>query len=549
MSRLVNVITRLAETYSLAVPGGLALLDVLASAQKKSARQLPGAWAEDFTNLLRKLGWPGERGLSSREFQAVEHFRNCLAQLASLDGVANRLGRAEAVRILSRLVKATEFQPEGADPPVQVLGELESSGMTFDHLWVLGLSDKALPRAPGPNPFIPLHVQRRHAMQRSSAEREFKFAEQVARRLLAASADVVASWPRMQDGIQQRPSPLIADIPEGRPCCDATSAPDRVIWAGRPELEKMTDSQGPALATRKAFSGGTGIIKDQALCPFRAFAHHRLRAEGLDVPEIGIDNMSRGTLAHTVLELFWNDVGDQTTLLALDETALIAKIQVAVDAALQRLEKERRHDLPVRQRQIEADRLMAIARQWLDIEARRGAFQVTVAEKNHRIKVGNLTIRTRIDRIDELADGTMAVIDYKTGRPDPTQWLDERVTEPQLPLYCLGLERSSIGAVMFAQVRSKALECGFRGLARETEAWPGAKSRKLEALFSDKGWASLDDVLSHWDKVLPALGDDFSRGEAAVDPVEIELACKYCDLTGLCRVLERQNAGHGGDDD
>jgi ATP-dependent helicase/DNAse subunit B len=192
---------------------------------------------------------------------------------------------------------------------------------------------------------------------------------------------------------------------------------------------------------------------------------------------------------------------------------------------------------------------LTIARQWLEIEARRGAFQVTVAEKNHRIQVGNLTIRTRIDRIDQLADGTKAIIDYKTGRPDPTQWLDERVTEPQLPLYCLGLERSSIGAVMFAEVRSKPLECGFRGLARETEAWPGAKSRTLEALFSEKGWESLDDVLSHWETVLPALGDDFSRGEAAVDPVEIELACKYCDLTGLCRVLERQTTGHGGDDD
>jgi len=549
LSRLVKVVTRLAETYSLAVPGGLALLDALSKGQQTSTRQLPGAWAESFTNLLRQLGWPGERGLSSREFQAVEHFRNCLAQLASLDVVANRLGRAEAVRILSRLVNATEFQPEGGDPPVQVLGALESSGMVFDHLWILGLTDKALPRAPAPNPFIPLPVQRRHAMQRSSAEREYKYAEQVTRRLLAASADIVVSWPRMATGMQQRPSPLIANLAERQPGFAATSAPDRVIWAGRPELEKMTDSQGPALVTRKAFSGGTGIIKDQALCPFRAFAHHRLRAEGLDVPEIGIDNLSRGTLAHTVLELFWNDVGDQAALHALGEAALDAKIRVAVDAALKRLEKERRHDLPARQRQIEADRLSMIARQWLGIEARRGAFQVTVAEKNHRVKVGNLTIRTRIDRIDELADGTMAVIDYKTGRPDPTQWLDERVTEPQLPLYCLGLERSSIGAVMFAQVRSKALECCFRGLARETEAWPGAKSRKLAALFNEKGWESLDDVLSHWDKVLPALGDDFSRGVAAVDPVGFELACKYCDLTGLCRVLERQNVGHGGDDE
>jgi probable DNA repair protein len=353
----------------------------------------------------------------------------------------------------------------------------------------------------------------------------------------------------MEAGTKQRPSPFIADIPVGQPDFAEISAPDRVIWNGRPDLDAITDNQGPALSTRKAFSGGTGLIKDQALCPFRAFAHHRLRAAGLDVPDVGIDNLSRGTLAHTVLELFWNGVGDQSALLGLDEAALTARIQVAVDTALERLEKERRHDLPARQRQIEAGRLLTTTRQWLAVEARRGAFQVTAAEKNHQIKVGNLTIRTRIDRIDELADGSTAVIDYKTGRPDPSQWLDERVTEPQLPLYCLGRDHGSIGAVMFAEVRSKVGECGFRGLARETESWPGAKSRKLEALFGEKGWQSLDDVLSHWDRVLPALGDDFSRGEAAVDPVGFELACQYCDLTGLCRVLEQQKADHGGDDE
>ena len=260
-----------------------------------------------------------------------------------------------------------------------------------------------------------------------------------------------------------------------------------MIWNGRPELERITDSQGPALSTRKPFSGGTGIIKDQALCPFRAFAHHRLRAEGLDVPDIGIDNMSRGTLAHTVLELFWNDVGEQSALLALDETALNAKIQLAVDAALERLEKERRNDLPARQRQIEARRLVTIARRWLDIEARRDVFRVTAAEKNHQIKVGNLTIRTRIDRIDELGDGTAAIIDYKTGRPDPGQWLDERVTEPQLPLYCLGQNRGSVGAVMFAEVRSKPGECGFRGLARSTASWPGRNPASLISCSARRG--------------------------------------------------------------
>jgi hypothetical protein len=32
------------------------------------------------------------------------------------------------------------------------------------------------------------------------------------------------------------------------------------------------------------------------------------------------------------------------------------------------------------------------------------------------------------------------------------------------------------------------------------------------------------------------------RGDAEVDPVDAELACQYCDLMGLCRILEKQTS-------
>ena len=259
--------------------------------------------------------------------------------------------------------------------------------------------------------------------------------------------------------------------------------------------------------------------------------------------------MSRGTLAHTVLELFWANVGDQKTLMSLSESSLDKHLYEAVDRALDRLERERRYDLPVRQRQIEHQRLIALARQWLEFERCRGPFRVMESEKSHQIKIGNLMIRTRIDRIDELDDGTCAIIDYKTGRPDPLQWLDDRVTEPQLPIYCLGLPAEKVGAVMFAAVRSKEKESGFKGLSRQSESWPGAKPRALEARLDEKGWVGFEDVLKHWEKTLPCLGDAFARGDAAVDPVDVELACKYCDLKGFCRILEQGMAVQEGNND
>lgn len=549
LAQLLKAIAFLGARHALEVPELFFLVEEIAAAGQSGGKRLPSDWAEHFTVLLRKFGWPGTRGLSSREYQAVERFRAVLGELASLDGVAQPLSRFTALATLAHMVSAVEFQPEGADQPVQVLGELESSGMTFDHLWILGLHDSALPNPPSPNPFIPLPVQRRHRMKRADAEREQHFASQVAARLFCAAPDIVCSWPRREKGAEQRPSPFLANINAEQPALADSTAPDLLLWQARPELEALIDSQGPPLALRKPFAGGTGIIRDQALCPFRAFAHHRLGAARLEIAEIGIDSMARGSLAHTVLELFWGKVNDQETLLSLDTAMVDEYLQSAAADALARLEKERRADLPERQRRIEQQRLVALARQWLDFERRRAPFRVLAAEKSRQIRIGSLEIRTRIDRLDQLADGSCAVIDYKTGRPDVLQWLNERVTEPQLPVYCLGLPRDQVGAVMFAVVRGKEKESGFCGFGRDLEDWPGAKSRALEALLEERGLTSFAEVLAHWDKTLPALGDAFARGDAAVDPVDRELACRYCDLKSLCRILEQQSAAEGTTDD
>lgn len=549
LPRLAKTLKNLAAKNALAVPDFIKAIEVIAAELNKPAKRMPGLWAEHFALFLRNVGWPGERGLSSREFQAVQHFKTSLGELASLDGVSPPMDRSSAASILMRSVSSLEFQAEGADGPVQVLGELESSGLVFDHLWVLGLHDSALPKPPSPNPFIPLPVQRRHRMKRADAEREHLFAEQIASRLFSASPDVVLSWPVRVKGAEQRPSSFIMEVSEGQPLLAKPCAPATVLCQGRPPLEEVSDRQGPPLSTRKPFTGGTNIIKDMALCPFRAFAHHRLRAEQLDVPDIGIDNMSRGTLAHTVLELFWDKVVDQDTLLSLDEAVLNSHLLEAAAGALDRLERERRYDIPARQRTIESRRLISLVRQWLEFERRRAPFRVLASEKSHQVKIGQLSIRTRIDRIDELDDGTCAIIDYKTGRTDPLQWLDERITEPQLPAYCLGLADEQVGAVMFAVIRSKEKESGFRGLARKTEAWPGAKPRALDVRLEEKGWRGFEEVLAHWRATLPDLGDAFARGEASVDPVDPKLACQYCDLTGLCRILERDTGSLVRDDD
>lgn len=64
--------------------------------------------------------------------------------------------------------------------------------------------------------------------------------------------------------------------------------------------------------------------------------------------------------------------------------------------------------------------------------------EVLFLEKNFSFKVGGDIIKGAIDRIDRLADGTLEVIDYKTGNPkDKLAYEDKR----QLILYKIFLEK------------------------------------------------------------------------------------------------------------
>ena len=93
--------------------------------------------------------------------------------------------------------------------------------------------------------------------------------------------------------------------------------------------------------------------------------------------------------------------------------------------------------------------------------------------------------------------------------------------------------------MIFATIRPSG--CRFRGLARAPETFPGLTANSQGKLFEESGMADLDELITHWQRVLPELGNAFANGDAAVDPVDADQACTYCDLTSFCRIRERDH--------
>ncbi|HEX9844557.1 MAG TPA: PD-(D/E)XK nuclease family protein, partial [bacterium] len=474
--------------------------------------QAPSAWAVACDGLLRALGWPGQRTPDSAEFQTREKWHGVLEELARLDPVLPPLPHGEALALLRRLAGEAEFQPQGAEAPVQVLGVLESGGLEFDHLWVLGLHEELWPPAPRPNPFLPLELQRRHGMPRASVARELEIARRETARLLQSAPDVVFSHAAWDGDRPLRPSPLIRAVPWAAPDT-LPPAPGaagltlrEAIGAPLPApegLEALRDDAAPPVAGDGPVPGGTGVFTDQAACPFRAFARHRLHARAPERPEPGLDAAERGTLVHGVLERAWRRIRDHATLHALDAEALGAVLDEAVEATLAHFAESHRDRLGPRLRALERRRLLGLARDWMALERERAPFAVELMEDPQPLEIGGISVRGRVDRIDRLADGARVLIDYKTGDTRLSAWWGERPDEPQLPLYAAsgGLP---LAGVAFAQVRRQELT--FRGVADDPARFPRAERfDKVRLPPGTAPYASWAAVVEHWRAALERL--------------------------------------------
>ena len=498
-------------------------------------RQAPSIWSASFTRLLKALGWPGQRPLNSHEYQTVAAWRELLEDFATLDAVVPSFDLVEAYTRFRGLVSGQVFQPKSPDVPVQVLGTLEAAGLSFDHLWVMGLSDDTFPTMGRPSPFIPIALQRQHGLPHATPEREAEYAQNLISRLITSAERVILSYPQSDGERPLRASALIGHVSElDKPLHSSAGAPNYCarIYGSR-WLESLEDFKAPPVPKGERVSGGASLFKDQAACPFRAFAVHRLRANALPTSQVGLDAATRGKLVHRALEYLWAELKSQDQLAKTSGRTLERLVTHAAARAVAAFQAEYPHVITDRFAALEIRRLARLSRKWLCVERERVPFTVVERELQHRISMGGLEIRTQVDRIDRLSDGRTIVIDYKTGKASPDDWVGERPADPQLPLYATEAGED-ISAVLFAKLSTG--EMRFVGFSREADIVPGVQSFS-QTRYSQK-YTSWEALFEAWREVLERLGEAFQSGDAQVDPRAYPATCRHCWLGTFCRVNE-----------
>lgn len=499
----------------------------------------PTEWRGIFEEQLRRLGWPGgQRGLDSREYQAAERFRGVLADFGRYDRIVPRLSLADAIALLHMSTASATFQQQALDAPVQILGVIEAAGHRFDRMWIAGMTADAWPAPPRPLSFIPIWLQRAAGIPGTTPEAALAESRARTAMLRGSAPVVVVSHPALVDDQPALPSPLWSDV-----TFEVHEPEVRDEEGGRtPDLESFTDTHGPALHPGEAVSGGVSVLQKQAACPFRAFAEHRLGARPTDPIPHGMEARDRGTLLHAALQEFWRVVVSQDALLALDEDALALHIRDAVDAGVRQVRREPRvAEDPLLE--VERERCADVLRAWMDLERARAPFTVRMREKEISLHVGDLALRGRIDRVDQLADGHLALVDYKTGKHHFRDWLDARMDEPQLPAYaCHGAVDGApldVAALLFANVRDPRDRSSWSGLADRNDLAPGVlRSDGEGAGRTQPPGLPWTDLMQTWRRDLEQLAAAFVAGDARVDPKNPPKTCEYCPQQSFCRIHE-----------
>jgi probable DNA repair protein len=448
-------------------------------------RATPSGWARAWQRSLTRLAWDG-----AHDAATLQTWQVALDEFVRLTPIVGELAPADAVAKLERVLERSVSTPMPLRG-IHLLADVDDVGPGYDAAWITGFTDAAWPEPARANPLLPRALQRAHGMPWSTPQDARARCARRLERLAGRVATLIASWPARVYDYETEPSPAIRDWEELR----LKESPARAFTSAAPQRETISDPAPPFEATE--LRGGVGVLRREARCPLRAFCQDRLGARPLERVGLGLSGRLRGIATHRALERLLEDLPEQAELRA--KTAAVGAV---VERALGEVFGDARRPLRALFA-IEAQRLAATLSSLLELDLRRGGFRVADIEEQRELTIAGRTLRVRIDRVDRLTDGSIAIIDYKTGeRSTSAEWFRPRLRDVQVPLYAAH-SAVPVGAAAIARVRA--------GQAAYSGYWTaGSFPARPSKLPGDRDWSA---QLAAWRMQIEQLVREFAAGD------------------------------------
>ena len=453
----------------------------------------------------------------------------------------------EVAAALRRWIEGQTFAPRTGDAGPHLVDASAARYGDFDDVRIVGLVERDWPEASGRRIFYPtsLLVQLGWPAEPdrlAGARAAFRDLLQLSAARLALSAVT------LEDDAVVRPSALLEEV-EDAPLPVSHLTADAGVRVFTYEA-LMDDPVAPlalkgeaaawlALRVSRAPDGDRrfrgwigprepGVFRVSAVerylgCPFRYFAADVLRLGEERDEEPGLSAIERGLLVHEVFEAFfdaWQRQGRGAITAAnlsdaLEEFARVAESHLATlsdaDGDLERarlLGSAVAAGVGARAFDFEIEADVEVVERLLE-HVFEGEFVF-----RGRDAARSVALRGKADRIDLLADGTLRLVDYKTGRAPKTS------RKIQLPVYGVCAEQRLQGR------HGRDWRFGQAGYLAFGERQPFVPLTAHAARFEEA-------VAEGTDRFLGA-ADGIARGEFPVQPAEPFL-CTYCPYPSVCR--------------
>ncbi len=324
-------------------------------------------------------------------------------------------------RLVTQLIQQTSipFHGEPAEG-LQIMGVLETRNLDFDHVLLLSCNEGNMPKGVNDSSLIPHSI--RHAYELTTVENKVSIYAYYFHRLLQRAHDVTILWNNStEDGQRGEMSRFILQLMVESP----HTLEQRTLQAGKtiehhqPKAIEKTQHVMDILHTK--FFGPETLLSPTAInyyqrCPLQFYYFYVAGLKKPDQPEDEqeLDNRIFGNIFHQAADTIYKQLSRNITREVLQQVLknkdIIAR---AVDDAFQK----EMPNAPVSGLQIiNREVIIRYLRQLIEIDMRLAPFTILGLEKKvTRQLTPNLRIGGLIDRLDQLSDGRIRVVDYKTG--------------------------------------------------------------------------------------------------------------------------------------
>lgn len=318
--------------------------------------------------------------------------------------------------------------PASTDDGARLMTAHAAKGLEFDHVTIIRGSSTSFP-CPYKEPLVDFPQQLRRS---PSAHSDKELSEREERRLfyvaMTRARDRLAIYAKKGKGTDATPTKFLREFlcePAYRKFrhLDEAKAIQDTLFAAE-EQERMATEHSRVAAWLLSKPGAdfvTGLsassIQTYEDCPLR------FKMEGeWNLPRDVPASLHYGAAMHRVLQTFYDA---QLLKRQVDDDDLLENFRA--DLATAGIADRYQYELYLRQGREQLAQFLAWSRSGPkpDVMQTELRFDLTVAD---------IKLRGRIDRIDRVADGGVAIVDYKTGKPKSDEDADKSL---QLSLYAL----------------------------------------------------------------------------------------------------------------